>query len=263
MRAIAVTDHDTTAGVEEALEAAQGTDLTVIPGVEISTDVPGVSELHILGYYIDWHYAPLQERLRSLRASRLNRARKMVERLAETGLPLQWEKLLDVADSGTIGRPHVAQAMVDAEYVDSVESAFALYIGRGAPAYVERDKLAPEEAIRLIRDAGGAPVLAHPRHLIEHLPALVKSGLAGLEVWYNGYEEPEKRFLAGLAAKHGIIATGGSDYHGSGITSATDMGQVDVPDLVLEQLAPYADRWPSRRPGNATVSGAPSLTQPG
>lgn len=244
MVVIAVTDHDTTAGVEEALAAARGTNLTVIPGVEINTTVPGNAELHILGYHIDCQYAPLQERLRALRESRRVRAQEMIDRLAEAGYPLAWDRLLELAGPGSIGRPHIAQAMVEAHYVHTIEHAFRLYIGRGASAYVERDKLSPEDAIDLIRAAGGTPVLAHPSQVIERLPSLVRAGLAGLEAYYYGYDPAERRFLAKLAEKHHLIATGGSDFHGPGITSAGDLGQIDVPESAVEGLNAYASRSP-------------------
>jgi len=236
LRAIALTDHDTTDGIEEALAAAQQTSLTVIPGVEISTNVSGDLELHILGYHINHRHAPLQKRLQELRESRLVRAREILRLLAKAGLPLPWERVLAMAGHGSIGRPHIAQAMVEAGYVNSVENAFRLYIGRGGPAYVERYKLAPEDAIALVRQAGGVPVLAHPSQVTEYIPSLVQAGLAGLEVYYNGYEEAEKQSLAKLASKHGLIATGGSDFHGPGITSAADLGQVDVPWSAVERL---------------------------
>jgi predicted metal-dependent phosphoesterase TrpH len=242
LRVIALTDHDTTTGLDEAISAAHETGVTVIPGVEISTNVPGTHELHILGYHIDPHYIPLQERLESLRMSRVDRAQKMVNLLTEAGHPLQWERLLTLAGSGSIGRPHIAQAMVEANYVESVEDAFRQYIGRGGRAYVERAKLSPQDAIQLILEAGGAPVLAHPSHVIEYIPGLAQSGLVGLEVYYNGYIEAEKTFLTGLARKYRLIATGGSDFHGEGITSATELGQTYVPWSAVEQLQLYARR---------------------
>jgi len=236
---IALTDHDTTDGVQEALEAARGTRLTIIPGVEISTDVPGNHELHILGYYVDHTHGPLQQRLQALRESRLDRARRMVDLLAQAGYPLPWHQLLDLAGPGSIGRPHIAQAMVEARYVSSVESAFQHYLGRGGLAYVERAKLRPREAVELVLAAGGAPVLAHPSRVIEHLPDLVRAGLVGLEVYYNGYEEAEKQFLARLAQKHNLIPTGGSDFHGPGITSASEPGRLDIPYESVERLEAF------------------------
>lgn len=246
LQAIALTDHDTTEGVDEALRAAQGTRLRVIPGVEISTDAPGHHDLHILGYYIDHHDASLREQLEMLRQSRLDRARKIVRALDQAGCPVSWERVSALAGEGSVGRPHIALALVEAEHVDSVESAFHRFLGRGALAYIPRLKLSPPDAIRLILASGGVPVLAHPRHLIEHIPRLVRVGLAGLEVYYNGYIEAERHFLAKLAIKHHLIATGGSDFHGPGITSATDIGHPEVPISVVEQLEKAVRRRTAR-----------------
>ncbi len=160
--------------------------------------------------------------------------------LAQVGSPLSWEHLLELAGGGIIGRPHIAQALVDARHVDSIREAFHRYLGRGAPAYVERFRFSPSEAIHMIRGAGGVPVLAHPSRLIEHLPRLVRLGLAGLEVFYPTHPPAEQRFLAGLAAKHDLIITGGSDFHGPGITEADDLGIIDIPWSVVEQLAACA-----------------------
>lgn len=242
LQIIALTDHDTTKGIEEALSAARGTGLTVIPGIEISTDVPGANELHILGYCIDHHYPGLQQRLGRLGASRVHRARKTLERLAQAGHPLSWEHLIELAGGGVIGRPHIAQALVDAHYVDSVDDAFRRYLARGAPAYVERFRFSPPEAIQMIREAGGVPVLAHPSRIIEHIPSLVRLGIAGLEAYYPSYPPAEQHFLAGLARKHNLIVTGGSDFHGQGITEADDLGIVDVPWSAAEQLMARASR---------------------
>lgn len=236
LRFISLTDHDSTGGIREALAAAAGTPLTVIPGVEISTDANAANEIHILGYYVDCSYGPLQERLTTLRESRSNRAHKVVDLLAANGVPVSWERIHDLAGSGSIGRPHIAQALVEARYVDSVETAFRRYLGRGAPAYVPRDKLSPQEAIHLIWEAGGIPVLAHPSRVIEHLPALVEAGLTGLEAYYDGYLEPEVTFLVGLANKYGLIATGGTDFHGAGITSITAPGTTYVPLSAVNAL---------------------------
>jgi predicted metal-dependent phosphoesterase TrpH len=204
--------------------------------VEVNTDVPGNYELHILGYHIDHRHTALQASLSRLRHARQDRARQTLERLAQVGCPISWDHLIALAGGGVIGRPHIAQAMVDAQYVDSVESAFRLYIGRGGPGYIERVKLTPPQAIEMILRAGGVPVLAHPSQVIEHIPSLVRDGLLGLEVYYPGYPQAEQRFLANLARKHNLIATGGSDFHGPGITDADDLGIVDVPWSAVERL---------------------------
>jgi predicted metal-dependent phosphoesterase TrpH len=174
----------------------------------------------------------------------------MLDQLAQAGCPLSWEDVTHQSNGGVIGRPHIAQALVDARYVDSVESAFRLYIGRGAPAYVERLKLNPEDVIQAILDTGGAPVLAHPSRVTEHIPTLARAGLLGIEAYYPSYPEPERRYLANLARKHKLIATGGSDFHGPGITGAADIGIVDVPYSAVEQLAARTRRTvPQSVPG--------------
>jgi predicted metal-dependent phosphoesterase TrpH len=244
---ISLTDHDTTGGIREAVDAVWGTSLTVIPGVEISTEADSPYEIHILGYYVDYTYAPLQQRLQALRQSRTGRAQKVVDLLAKSGCPISWQRVSDLAGGGSIGRPHIAQAMVEANYVDSVETAFQRYLGKGGPAYVPRAKLFPEEAIQLIRESRGIPVLAHPHRIIEHIPRLVQAGLMGLEAYYSDYPEAETKFLLGLASKHGLIATGGTDFHGPGITSAPSPGVVHVPLTVVQELSAHA-RMPQPHP---------------
>jgi predicted metal-dependent phosphoesterase TrpH len=247
LEAIALTDHDTTGGVEEALQAAHGTGLAVIPGVEISTDVPGTNELHILGYHINVHHTELETRLSALREARIGRAQKTLARLAQTGCPIEWDHLVELSQGDVIGRPHIAQALVDAGHVDNVHMAFRHYLAKGRPAYVERYKLAPKEAIKVILAAGGVPVLAHPRSVLAHIPELVRAGLAGLEAHYPTYPEPERVFLAKLAKKHGLIVTGGSDFHGPGITDADELGVVYVPRSAVTALAARARRMRGTR----------------
>jgi predicted metal-dependent phosphoesterase TrpH len=237
--AIAITDHDTTVGIDEALEAARGTELELIPGVEISCDVPH-QEVHILGYYIDHHDPILEKRLSTFRQARLQRARGMLRKLAALGLPLEWETVAELAGGGSVGRPHIAQAMVRKGYVASPEQAFDLYIGRNGPAYVERYKLKPVDAVSLIKEARGLPVLAHPLKVTHFLPSLIERGLVGLEVYYDGYSPEDMEELAYLGRKYGLIPTGGSDFHGSGVTDTVGMGGVRVPLESVERLRALA-----------------------
>jgi predicted metal-dependent phosphoesterase TrpH len=232
--AIAITDHDTTAGVDEALEAARGTELEVIPGVEISCDVPH-EEVHLLGYYFDHHHPALQGKLGAMRDARLQRAKGMLAKLAALGFPLPWEMVAELAGGDSVGRPHIAQAMVKMGYVASHGEAFDLYIGRNGPAYVERYKISPLDAVSLIKEARGLPVLAHPLKVTHFLPDLVEGGLVGLEVYYNGYSPEDVRGLAELAHKFDLIPTGGSDFHGSGVDTV-GMGGVKVPVESVERL---------------------------
>jgi predicted metal-dependent phosphoesterase TrpH len=236
---IAITDHDTTAGVDEALEAARGTGLEVIPGVEISCDVPH-EEVHLLGYYLDHHHPALQGKLHAMRDARLQRAKGMLAKLAALGFPLPWEMVAELAGEGSVGRPHIAQAMIEMGYVASKDEAFGLYIGRNGPAYVERYRLNPLEAVSLIREAQGLPVLAHPLKVTHFLPALVEGGLVGLEVYYNSYSPEDMRELADLARKFDLIPTGGSDFHGPGVLDTVGIGGVWVPMESVERLRALA-----------------------
>ena len=242
LRTIAITDHDSMEGVAEALAAA-GHGLEVIPGVEINTDIPH-AEVHILGYHVDYHHAELQDVLQRLRDFRRDRARRMVEKLARLGMPVDWRRVAALAGEGAVGRPHVAQALVERGYVADVSQAFDRYLGREGPAYVERHKLTPVEATRLIVRAGGLPVLAHPSGL-EHLPTLLDeltaAGLVGLEAYYTGYLPEETQGLLLLAQKYGLVATGGSDFHGGSILPHADLGAVFVPMEAVAALRARLD----------------------
>jgi len=238
---IAITDHDTTAGIDEALEAARGTGLEVIPGVEISCDVPH-EEVHLLGYYFDHRHPALQGKLHAMRDARLQRAKGMLARLAALGFPLPWEMVAELAGDGSVGRPHIARAMVRMGYVASTDEAFVLYIGRNGPAYVERYKISPLDAVSLVKAVRGLPVLAHPLKVTHFLPELVEGGLVGLEVYYNGYSPEDIRELAALARKFDLIPTGGSDFHGPGVVDTVEMGGVWVPVESVERLRSLAKK---------------------
>lgn len=237
--AIAITDHDTTEGIDEALDAAKGTGLEVIPGVEISNDVPH-EEVHLLGYYIDHHDPALEKKLYAFREARLRRAKEMLAKLATLGFPLPWEMVAKSAGRGSVGRPHIAQAMLEMGYIASTDEAFALYIGHNGPAYVERYKLSPSEAVSMIKKARGLPVLAHPLKVTHFLPSLVEQGLVGLEVYYTGYSAEDIRKLTGLARKFGLIPTGGSDFHGPGVLDTVEIGGVWVPVESVKRLRDLA-----------------------
>lgn len=239
LRTIGVTDHDSTEGVDEALAAGRDLRVEVIPGVELSCDV-GEGELHMLGYFPDHHDVRFQAELARLREGRVGRAQAMAERLTELGYPISFERVKELAGEGAIGRPHVAQALVEAGHVQNKGQAFDKLIGRNGPAYVERARLSPPDACRLIRRVGGLPVFAHPfivtgdsRKLQpvpveETLPELVAAGLAGLEVYYPYYTPDLIDRLLSYVRRYGLIATGGSDFHGAGIAGAP-LGSVYVP----------------------------------
>ena len=190
LRFAAITDHDSTEGLPEALRVKeQYPDLTLVPGIELSTEAPG-TEVHVLGYFINWQDQEFQSVLTNFRRGRVGRAQGIVDRLMELGLPLEWERVLHFAGDGAVGRPHIALAMVEKGYVSDVRQAFDLYLGRDGPAYVDRQKLTPRDAIEIIRGVGGAAVLAHPSwvdQLDTHLEEMKDAGLAGMEVYYGNY----------------------------------------------------------------------------
>jgi predicted metal-dependent phosphoesterase TrpH len=236
---LAITDHDTTNGIAPAVVEAQRRGITVVPGVEIST-LAGRDEIHLLGYFVGLEAPALQAVLARTQAARLERARGMLARLAGLGMCVEWERLVEIAGgSGSIGRPHVAESLLEAGYVSSFNEAFDLWIGRGCPAYVERYKLSPEEAICLIRNSGGLAVLAHPYiydrngvcktglDLSRWLPRLWAAGLEGIEVYYPNYPRGISRCLLTMAIHYGLLITGGSDFHGGFLGNG--LGSVAVP----------------------------------
>lgn len=236
---IALTDHDTVDGIPPALEAAKSFPaFTLIPGVEINTDV-GEGEAHLLGFFVDYRHPELLENLASLRDSRIGRAKRMISKLNAIGMHIEWERVLQIAGDGSIGRPHIAQAMLEKGYINSFQEAFNKYIGFGGPAYAEREKIAPGDAVRLVLRAGGLPVLAHPFTLKDPekmIAGLKAEGLAGIEAYYGGYTPEQVNRLTGWANKYDLIPTGGTDYHGLGTINEIDIGGADVPMESAEKL---------------------------
>jgi predicted metal-dependent phosphoesterase TrpH len=242
---IAITDHDTVNGIEPALLATECFPyVTVIPGVEINTDVHQ-GEVHILGYFIDYKDQPLLKILESLRNSRKARAQKMLDKLGKMGIHIEWERILELADGGSVGRPHIAQALLEGQHVSTLQDAFERYIGRNGPAYAERDRLSPREAVELIAKANGLPVIAHPasiNDLEEMIADLKQSGLVGIETYYDNYDKNTIERLSGLAAKYDLIATGGSDFHGFEDDHETPLGEARVPFECVQHLMDRAQQ---------------------
>ena len=242
---IALCDHDSVDGIIPALEAARGfPQIRVIPSVEVSTYAPG-SEAHLLGYFIDYTNPELKATLVSLRSSRRERAKRIIAKLKGLDVHIDWQRVQEIAGSGSIGRPHIAQAMLEKGYVTSFKEAFTKYIGFKGPAYVERQKITPAEAVALIIRAGGLPVLAHPLTVNNPKTMIAKlktAGLVGLEGNYNSYTEDERDSLARLAKKYDLIATGGSDYHGLDDSTETMIGGTYVPEESAEKLIALAHK---------------------
>jgi predicted metal-dependent phosphoesterase TrpH len=240
---MALADHDTVDGIGPALKAAAGFPrLSFIPGVEVSTDVPR-GEVHILGYFIDYTSEELAGALERFRRSREWRARKMVEKLAGLDIHIDWERVREIAGEGALARPHVAQAMLEKGYIGSIKEAFDKYLGRDGPAYVGRDKMTPVEAVALIRGNRGLPVMAHPFTVPDPETTIVElkeAGLVGIEAYYNSYMKEEMGLLLQMAARHRLLATGGSDYHGLDDRAETPIGGVEVPVAAVEKLIALA-----------------------
>jgi len=242
---IAITDHDSIDGIIPAITAASNyNSMTVIPGVELSTDVPK-GEVHLLGYFIDYTDTNLVNTLANLRDSRQGRALKIVGKLNDLGMEIKMQRVLELSQGGSVGRPHIAQALLEAGYVTSFTEAFDKYIGRTGPAYAEREKITPVESIKLVKMARGLPVLAHPAD-IEGLdiivPELIKAGLIGIEVYYAKYTAEVISELLQIAEHYHLIPTGGSDYHHFEDGKETMIGEISIPPQFVKQLFSLANK---------------------
>jgi len=235
LRVISITDHDALDALPAAIKAASDTDLQVIPGVEISCEGQR-SDVHLLAYHVDWHNQTLGDALTRSQHARVGRAQAILKRLKGLGIDLPWDRVLQLAGEGAIGRPHIAAALTESNHVSSVREAFDLYLGRDRPAYVSRLKLQPEEAIRLVRSAGGVPVLAHPWGQEGVIPRLVRAGLAGIEAYYAGYSDEVVANLVALAKRYGLVTTGGSDFHGFAVMPDRAIGSARVPSHCVRAL---------------------------
>lgn len=234
---LGIADHDTMAGLERAAAAARlAGDIQVIHGVEFSTDWEK-REIHVLAYMVDFRDPATIALTDKFREGRLGRAQKILAKLDALGVPVEFDKVAGIAGDAAIGRPHVARALVQAGHVATVQEAFDKYLASDKPAYVEYESASPQDAVQMIRAVGALPVLAHPHDVQRIVPELVKVGLVGLECYYAQYNEPQQRELADLAKQYGLIATGGSDFHGlhrMGHMSA--LGEVNVPLEAVEKL---------------------------
>ncbi len=247
LTAMALTDHDGLAGIAEARAAASTEGVEVVAGCEVSCRFsPGT--LHMLCYFLDPEDegGALQRQLEVLQDDRADRNGKLAERLSELGFPLTLADVRAEAGGTTIGRPHFAAALMKLGAVSSHQEAFDKWLGKGRPAYVPKATVFAADVIDLVRRSGGVAVLAHPRSLALSLPELdgtladlAELGLGGLECWYARYTVEERRELADMARRHGLVATGGSDYHGTfkpDLALGTGSGDLEVPDDVLAEL---------------------------
>ncbi|MDP2384428.1 MAG: PHP domain-containing protein [Nitrospirota bacterium] len=243
--ALAITDHDIVTGIPEAIAAGAELGIEIIPGVEISSRV-GNSELHILGYCLQWQDPELNRRLASLRESRHSRNPQIIERLRALGMDVTYEEVRALAGTDAVGRPHIARVLMDKHYVTSAKDAFDRYLAEGRPAYVARELPSPADAIAWIRAAGGVAVLAHPtwakvsgESLNALLIALKAEGLGGIEVHYSSHTKRQTREYHDLAKRLDLLITGGSDFHGitkPDIEVGTGKGGLKVSEKLLDPL---------------------------
>jgi 3',5'-nucleoside bisphosphate phosphatase len=244
LAAIALTDHDTIDGIEEAMDEGNKVGLEVIAGLEISVDYK--PEMHMLGYFFDGKHNNIKATLQELRESRKIRNPKIVNKLNELGFDITIQEVEAEAKGSVVGRPHIAKVLVNKGYVRSTEEAFDKYLSSGRPAYFKKDKLGPAEGIKAIADAGGIPVIAHPIYLnhswsgLDKLLARLKeAGLMGVETYYVDNSREDTGNTLRLAIKHDLIATGGSDFHGNfknGIEIGKGRGNLKVPYEILEKM---------------------------
>ena len=252
LAAIAITDHDSIYGSKEALQAGIPPSLKFLTGIEISaahpTFFPGSGSFHILGYCIRLDNQALNQALNRLRDARKNRNPKIIKRLNELGLKISLEDVNPTIAHGQLGRPHIAQVMIKKGFVKSMDEAFDKFLGAGKPAYVDKNRIGCEETIKMIRDAGGVPVLAHPAllninedfQLEELIQNLIKIGMRGIEVYYPEHSPEQMQRYRELANKYNLLITGGTDFHGSitpKIEMGTGKGTLFIPYKLYEELA--------------------------
>jgi predicted metal-dependent phosphoesterase TrpH len=252
LQAIAVTDHDTIDGLDEALQTGFRIGVEVIPGVEISAEFsPG--SMHLLGYCFDVGHPLLLERLAHLQTARAERNPQMIEKLNRLGVKVSYEEVLRASGGGQVGRPHFAHVLLEKGYVRTFQEAFDRFLKKGAAAYVDKFRFSPEEALHFIREAGGVPVLAHPKTLglnghgpfEEVLRSLVRQGLRGLEVFYPEHSPSDVIEYRAVAQRHGLLMTGGTDYHGidkSDLDIGVGRGDMRLPYALVETLRTACSR---------------------
>ncbi len=236
---IAITDHDAVGGVEEAIDYGKEVGIEVIPGVELTAE-HNDTEIHILGYFIDYKSSWFLKKLQHLREARRKRFLQMVEKLRKFNILLDAEKIIRKNPSASIGRLHLAQELYRKGYVSSIKEAFRLYIGEGRPCYVKKERLSPQEAITMIRELGGISVVAHPYLMGDDniIPVLVKEGIEGIEVYHSEHPLSAQIRYMSLAQNYNLLITGGSDCHGLGKGKVL-LGKVRISYNLVEKLKEY------------------------
>jgi predicted metal-dependent phosphoesterase TrpH len=233
---ISITDHDNLDGIKIAQEYAKEVGIEVIPGVEISTDVED-REVHLLGYFIDIENEEFQKYLSFFRQERYNRAVRIVRKLNNLGIVITIEDVLSQAKSSAIGRPHIAQALLELGYISNFFEAFDKYIGNYCPAYERKIHVSPQSALKLINDAGGLAFIAHPGNINEKiLLSLIKYGLDGIEVIHPSHNPTQVKFYRGIVNEFYLLASGGSDFHGGKRGDEDNLGKYYINSTDFEAM---------------------------
>lgn len=242
LAAIAICDHDTTDGIGPCLDIGEKTGVEVLSGIELTVEKPD-AEIHILGYLIDWKLEWLQKKLKTIQDGRVDRIYKMLERLDSEGIKIGAASVFDIAGKGSVGRLHLARAIINSGAAKSFREVFERYLGFGRSCYVPNIKFEPKEAIEMVIEAGGVPVLAHPGIMSkdEYIPELAGYGLKGIEVYHTDHNNSTTRRYEELADSLGLLKTGGSDCHGAG-KGRVLIGTVRVPYEIVERLKEAAGR---------------------
>lgn len=236
LQIIAITDHDNLAGIEPALEYGKQLGIEVIPGVEISTDLDD-REIHLLGYFIDIHHEEFQKYLSFFRQERVDRAIRIVNKLNNLGIGLSMDHVLSIAKDSAVGRPHIAQALIEEGYVNSFYEAFDKYIGNNCPAFERKIHVSPQSALKLISDAGGLSFVAHPGYINEKiLMSLIKFGIDGIEVIHPSHNPSQVRFYRGIVNEYCLLASGGSDFHGGRRDDDSYLGNYYITSHALDNM---------------------------
>ena len=244
---VAITDHDTMESLPIAQPVAKRLGIALVPGIEMSASAEGL-EVHMLGFFLDPAHRALQQHLTQQQARRVERVKEMVRRLGQIGVTIDADEVFKVAGAGTVGRPHVAQVLVNRGYIATRAEAFSKYIGPDNPGFVPGSPIAPARIIQLIVDAGGVPVLAHPIYLKrdELIETFMKQGLVGLEVYHSGHTPEMIKHYDKLADRLGLLKTGGSDYHGTS-KEGSPIGAVKVPCALVDALRQWKETHPATR----------------
>jgi predicted metal-dependent phosphoesterase TrpH len=252
LTAMALTDHDTVDGLAEAVAAGEQMGVEVIPGVEISAQYPG-GTMHILGLFVDYHDGRLDQRLAVLKQARLDRNPQIIAKLNALNIPITMARVEEISGGGQVGRPHIARALMELGYVQDLQEAFDKFLGWHKPAYVSKFRFSPDQALAMVKEARGIPVLAHPftlnlgsalalKNLIIELTGL---GLAGLEVFYSEHTPEQEALYLKLARELGLLITGGSDFHGQNKPEIT-LGSMPSQNKLTYHLVEALKAWRSR-----------------